>query len=402
MVSPASGPLDPNATTPPPGGASAPPPDTPAAPDSPPPLDTGAIVLKPEQIPEAEKAIAGLDFASMRSGDVIKIGLDAETSLQRTLDGFLARLDKNTAAQVFDLFGRLEKGVEDAKLAEVLEQVQKGEKPGLAAAIQRLLRRKSRDEVFAEIGDLVAGRTRTLADEMGRLEGQLEGEMQKLFAELKSLDTLKESYGTHFTEFTLAAGVGRSFLERARAYVAAEQAKVNPADVAAQARVQELQDKLRLLESRALALEGTYTRLPADRLVIQQIEQAGVATLQETATTVASRFASIKMTLLSINGAFAVKNVQEVASRQAQLDRQLTEVRGRALKDVAVSAAQAPGENRLAQAQQIEQIIAQTKEIHALVQTAKQATEEKFEQARQKFAAARQELASLQQTQSVP
>lgn len=402
MVSPASGPLDPNATTPPPGDASAPPPDTPAAPDSPPPLDTGAIVLKPEQIPEAEKAIAGLDFASMRSGDVIKIGLDAETSLQRTLDGFLARLDKNTAAQVFDLFGRLEKGVEDAKLAEVLEQVQKGEKPGLAAAIQRLLRRKSRDEVFAEIGDLVAGRTRTLADEMGRLEGQLEGEMQKLFAELKSLDTLKESYGTHFTEFTLAAGVARSFLERARAYVAAEQAKVNPADVAAQARVQELQDKLRLLESRALALEGTYTRLPADRLVIQQIEQAGVATLQETATTVASRFASIKMTLLSINGAFAVKNVQEVASRQAQLDRQLTEVRGRALKDVAVSAAQAPGENRLAQAQQIEQIIAQTKEIHALVQTAKQATEEKFEQARQKFAAARQELASLQQTQSVP
>ncbi|MDN5750920.1 MAG: HAD family hydrolase, partial [Pseudonocardia sp.] len=62
-----------------------------------------------------------------------------------------------------------------------------------------------------------------------------------------------------------------------------------PAEVAAQARVRELQDKLRLLESRALALEGTYTRLPADQMVIQQIEQAGVATLQETATTVASR-----------------------------------------------------------------------------------------------------------------
>ncbi|MGT2467579.1 hypothetical protein ACVOMV_25975 (plasmid) [Mesorhizobium atlanticum] len=75
----------------------------------------------------------------------------------------------------------------------------------------------------------------------------------------------------------------------------------------AQARVQELRDKLRLLESRALALEGTYTRLPADQMVIQQIEQAGITTLQETATTVAARFASIKMTLLSIHGAFAVK-----------------------------------------------------------------------------------------------
>jgi hypothetical protein len=370
------------------------------------PFETGAIVLKPEQVPDAEKALAALDFASMRSGDVIKIGLDAETSLQRTLDGFLARLDKRTAAKVFDLFGRLEKGVEDAKLPEVLEQVQSGEKPGLLGAILGKLRGKGRDEVaeelLAEIGDLVAGRTKTLADEMNLLEGQLESEMQKLFEELKALDTLKESYGTHFGEFTIAAGVARAFLAKAGTYVAAEQAKLNPADVAEQARVQELQDKLRLLESRALALEGTYTRLPADRLVIQQIEQAGVATLQETATTVASRFASIKMTLLSINGAFAVKSVQQVANRQAKLDRQLTDIRGRALKDVAVSAAQAPGENRLAQAEQIEQIIATTKEIHGLVEIAKQATEEKFELAREKFAAARQELASLAQTQPVP
>jgi hypothetical protein len=369
-------------------------------------FETGAIVLKPEQVPEAEKAVGALDFASMRSGDVIKIGLDAETSLQRTLDGFLAGLDRKTAAKVFDLFGRLEKGVEDAKLPEVLEQIKKGEKPGWLGVILGKLRGKGRDQVaqelLAEIGDLVAGRTRTLADEMDKLERQLEGEMQNLFAELKSLDTLKESYGTHFTEFTLAAGVARAFADKSRTYVAGEQASLNPADVAAQAQLQELQDKLRLLESRALALEGTYTRLPADRLVIQQIEQAGVATLQETATTVASRFASIKMTLLSINGAFAVMSVQQVANRQAQLDRQLTEIRGRAVKDVAVSAAQAPGENRLAQAQQIEQIIATTKEIHGLVQIARQTTEEKFEQARQKFAAARQELASLAETQAVP
>jgi hypothetical protein len=396
------------AAVPPPGDASASPPDkTDPVPTPPPaPLDTGAIVLKPEQLPDAEKAVAALDFASMRSADVIKIGLDAETSLQRTLDGFLARLDKNTAASVFDLFGRLEKGVDDAKLPEVLKKIQEGEKPGLLATILGRLRGKGRDqlaqEMLAQIGELVGGRTRTLADEMNRLEGQLEGDMQKLFGELKSLDTLKESYGTHFSEFTFSAGVARAFVDKARAYVAAEQAKLNPADVAAQARVQELQDKLRLLESRALALEGTYTRLPADRLVIQQIEQAGVATLQETATTVASRFASIKMTLLSLNGAFAVMSVQQVANRQAQLDRQLTDIRGRALKDVAVSAAQAPGENRLAQAQQIEQIIATTKEIHGLVEIAKQSTEEKFEQARQKFAAAREELASLAQTQTQP
>lgn len=365
------------------------------------PLNTGAIVLREGQQPAAEKALAALDFAAMPSGDIVKIGLDAEGALQKTLDGFLARLDKKTASAVFALFGRLEHGVEDAKLPEILDLVQNGEKPGILKSIWAKITGRQPDDliqdILDEVGEIITGRTKTLADEMGKLEGALKDEMQKLFAELQALETLKQSYGTHFAEFTLAAAVARAFLDKARAYVDAEseRAKQNPGDVVAQSRLQELQDRLRLLESRALALEGTYTRLPADQLVIQQIEQAGVATLQETATTVAARFASIKMTLLSIHGAFAVKGVQQVAARQARLDKQLTELRGRALKDVAISAAQAPGENRLAQAEQIAQVIAETKEIHGLVEAAKKATEEKFAAAREKFAAARAEFANL-------
>lgn len=363
------------------------------------PMNTGAVVLRTEQLPVAQNALAALDFENMPSGDIIKIGLDAEQALQRTLDGFLARLDKKTASSVFALFGRLEKGVEDAKLPEILDKIQNGEKPGVFGSLFGKLRGKRADEVvsdlMAEIGDLISGRTRTLADELTKLEGELSGEMQRLFAELQQLDVLKKSYATHFGEFTVAAAVSRALLENAKAYVAEQEAKMNPADVVEQGRIGELRDKLRLLESRSLALEGTYTRLPADQMVIQQIEQAGIATLQETATTVASRFASIKMTLLSIHGAFAVKSVQQLASRQAKLDQQLTDIRGRALKDVAVTAAKAPGDNRLAQAQQIEQIIATTNEIHGLVDTARKSTEEKFEQARQKFAAARQELAVM-------
>lgn len=362
-------------------------------------MNTGAVVLRPDQMPAAQDALSALDFVEMPSGDVIKIGLDAEQALQRTLDGFLARLDKKTASSVFALFGRLEQGVEDAKLPEILDKIQNGEKPGILGSLMGKLRGKRADELvsdlMAEIGDLISGRTRTLADELTKLEGELSGEMQRLFSELQQLDVLKKSYATHFSDFTVAAAVSHALLEKARAYVAEEEAKLNPADVVAQGRIGELRDKLRLLESRALALEGTYTRLPADQMVIQQIEQAGIATLQETATTVASRFASIKMTLLSIHGAFAVKSVQQLASRQAKLDKQLTDIRGRALKDVAVTAALTPGDNRLAQAQQIEQIIATTNEIHGLVDAARKSTEEKFEQARQKFAAARRDLAAL-------
>lgn len=362
-------------------------------------LETGAIVLRPERVPQAEQALAALDFADVPSGDIIKIGLGAEQALQKTLDGFLARLDKKTASKVFALFGRLEKGVDDAKLPEILEKIQQGEAPGFFAGLLAKLTGRKPEEAFREfmqeIGELISIRTQTLADEMVRLEGELSKEMKTLFGELQALESLKQSYGTHFASFTVDAAVARAFLEKARQYVAQQTAAADPADVSAQARLRELQDKLSLLESRALALEGTYTRLPADQMVIQQIEAAGIATLQETATTVSSRFASIKMTLLAIHGAFAVKSVQQIAERQARLDQQLTQLRGQATKDVAIAAAKAPGDNRVAQAQQIAAIITQTREIHELVETAKQETEAKFEAARQMFEQSRAELAAL-------
>ena len=363
------------------------------------PLDFGAIALAPDQVPRAEATLAALDFSTIAPGDIVKLGLDAERSLQETLDGFLSRLDKNTAAKLFDLFGRLEKGVEDAQLPDLLKRIQEGEKPGFFSGMMARLRGKSPEDLFKEfmdeVGALVAGRTQTLADQMRRLESELNTEMQTLFAELQQLDRLKGAYSRHFGDFTVSAAAARAFLERAKAYVEAERTQANPADVVAQARLRELDDKVRLLESRALALEGTYTRLPADKMVIQQIEQAGVATLQETATTLASRFASIKMTLLSLHGAFAVKSVQQLSQRQARMDAQLAQLRSATLKDVAVTAAATPGDNRLAQAQQIESIVASTKEIHGLVEQAKRQTDEKFVQARQKFADARRELAAL-------
>lgn len=367
------------------------------------PLTTGAIVLRQDQVPQVEQALASLDFRAMPAADIVKLGFGAEQALQQTLDGFLARLDKKTAAKVFALFERLEKGVEDANLPEVLEKIQNGDQPGFFESLFAKLTGKDPDDIVREfideVRELITGRSKTLAEEMQGLERELTKEMQTLFGELQVLETLKQSYVTHFANFTVDAAVARALLESAKADVGKEQASVDVADVVAHSTLRELQNKLQLLESRALALEGTYTRLPADQMVIQQIEQAGIATLQETATTIASRFASIKMTLISIHGAFAVKSVQQMSERQARMDEQLTKLRGEALKDVAVTAAKAPGDNRLAQARQIEAIIASTREIHALVEEAKAETEEKFTRARQKFAEARSALARLSSSQ---
>ena len=62
-----------------------------------------------------------------------------------------------------------------------------------------------------------------------------------------------------------------------------------------------------------------------------------------------------------------------------------------------ISPNKAPGDNRLSQARQIEAVIASTKEINELVETARKETEEKFEIARQSFASSRAALVELAQ-----
>lgn len=362
-------------------------------------LDTGAIVLRPEQAPAVQEALASLDFASIAPGEIIAIGLPAEQALQQTLDGFLGSLDRETATEVFTLFRRLEKGVDDAKLPEILERIQQGDRPGRVGQFLGKITGKSAEDVAQDVLDdirkLITGSSTTLEDVLNLLQGEFDKKMQRLLNQLDALNRLKRKYGEHFDDFTVDAAVARAFLHKAQTYVAAQEAALKPGDVAAQTRLQELQAKLRLLESRALALEGTYTRLPTTAIVIQQIEDAGVSTLQETATTMNERFTSIKETLLALNGAFGIKAVQQLASRSAKLDAQLSKVRGELIKDVAVTAARAPGENRLAQAQRIEETLANMAEVHGLVQAAEAQTDQNFEVARQKFAAARAQFATL-------
>ncbi len=363
-------------------------------------IDTGVVVLSAEQGRACEQALKGLDFAAMSSAQIVLIGANAEQGLHQTLDGFLARLDSKTAASLFKLFDKLQKGVADADLPAVLVQVQAVDKPGLVARLLGMLSGKSKDDLitaaYQTLTGLMDGKTRTLKDEMGKLERELGTECAKLLAELRVLEDLKTSYGKHRESFAVAAATAHAFLEQSRAYVAEQRALVeaNP-DSLRSTRLQELEAKLQMLESRSLALEGTYTRLPADQLVIQQIEQAGVSTLQETVTTANARFASIKMTLLALHGTLMVKSVQAMGERQATLDRQLNAVRGQLVKEVATAAANAPGDNRLAQAHQIEKIIADAKEVETIVAKAREDNAAKFAAARAVFQKARDDMSKL-------
>lgn len=361
--------------------------------------NTGSIVLRDDQLGTAQEMLGKLDFATITAGDITTLGHTAEIGLMQTLDGFLSGIDRNTNPQLFALFDRLQDGVADAKLPDLLVEIQQG-KLGLGQRVLGFFSKKAladaAQKAYQATCDLVSGRTQTLQGIMQQLEQELATAMTSLLADLQKFEELKGTYHHHIDDFAIVAAVGKAFLEKAREHVALkrQQHEANP-NAGSQMELQELETKLQLLESRALALEGVYTGLPANQLVLQQIQSAGVTTLQETATTATIRFSSIKMTLITLHGGLKVKGVQQLSARQAGMDRQLAEVRGALTKEVVTTAANAAGDNRLAQAQQIEQLIALTGEVHQIVEKARTTNQQKFDTARGMFASARQNLATL-------
>ena len=363
------------------------------------PFKTGTITISEDQIVQAEAMLKPLEVQNMPGQAIVSFGAEAEVAFNTTLNGFLARLDKNTAAAAFALFDRLKKNVDDAKLDKIIVDVQ-SVKPGFFDRCIGMLRGQSRSELQAsaleKVRNLLSGKTTSLATSMNDIEKQLGQEIKKLLAELQALDHLKDTYGIQFGQLALVAAVAQAYVAKAQQYVDGRKVELkDDQSVRAQTEISDLEVKLQLLKSRALALEGLYTRLPGDQEVIRQIESAGISTLGETMTTANSRFASIKMTLLATHGALQVKSVQNATAALATLDENLLRARGKLVKEVAVSAANAPGDNRLAQSEQIARIVTETRELYQAVDAARKDNEVKFATARERFAKARADLQQI-------
>ena len=103
------------------------------------------------------------------------------------------------------------------------------------------------------------------------------------------------------------------------------------------------------------------------------------------------------MTLLTLHGALVTQSVQQLADQGAALDQNLAGVRSALMKDVVTKAANAPGDNRLAQAQQLQAIVADTAQLVGVVEQARADNQQKFAQAREMFAQARQDMLAVGQ-----
>jgi hypothetical protein len=352
--------------------------------------------LEQQQLAAVQARVDNFDFASLPAQHIALLGQEPTNHLNRVLDGFLDRINKNDNPQLFKLVDTLSEEIAKEKIGELAEAMLSA-KPSLKDRLLGLFSKKALqaglDRAYEELGRVARNKSKSLSDVVTGMERKLQVEMAKLGEELRNQDALKGEYRNSFVSFGEEVLFLNSALVKAQAQAPALLAAADK-DVMAQ---QEIHDKLQALESVALSREAMLTRLPAEALIIRQLQNAGISTLQELTVTMGDRFASIRMTLLGIHGANLVRGVQRLGQANAALDNQMQEARAKLMGTVVATAANAPGNNRVEQANNLKKVVAETQALQTIVETARDANRVKFDEARATMAQARQDILDLGQ-----
>lgn len=355
--------------------------------------------LEAQQSAAIQARVEKFDFAIIPSQNYAQLSQGPTDALNRVLDTYLDRINKNENPQLFKLVDTLSEALEKEKIGELAEQILSA-KPSFKDRILGLFSKKALqqglDRAYEELGRAARSKSKSLSDVVVSMERKLQIEMAKLTEELRNMDAIKHEYRKAFNAFGEEVVFLTSALAKAQAQAPALLAAADK-DVLLQ---QEIHDKLQALESVALSREAMLTRLPAEALIIRQLQNAGISTLQELSVTMSDRFASIRMTLLGIHGANMVRNVQRLGEANAALDNQLQQARAKLMNTVVTSAANAPGNNRVEQANNLQKVIADTQALQVIVEASREANRLKFVEARATMAQARQDILAI--GQSIP
>lgn len=354
------------------------------------------VNLEQHQLATIQNRVNEFDFASLPAQHFALMSQGPTDNLNRVLGVFLDRINKNENPQLFKLVDTLTDAIAKEKIGELAEQILSA-KPGVWDRILGLFNKKALqrglDRAYEELGRAAQGKSKSLSDVVVGMERKLQGEMTKLGEELRHMDGIKGEYRNAFVSFAEEVVFLNNAFLKAQAQAPALLAAADK-DVLVQ---QEIHDKLQALESVALSREAMMTRMPAEALLMRQLQNAGVSTLQELTVTMGDRFASIRMTLLGIHGANLVRNVQRLGQANANLDNQLQEARAKLMGTVVSTAANAPGNNRIEQANNLKRVVDDTRALQTVVETAREANKAKFAEARATLSDVRSDLLALGQ-----
>lgn len=356
--------------------------------------DNFPVVLETDKKMEITNAIQQFDIEAVKMLDIAKIGEEATQSLHKILDQFLALIDPKEEPKIFALTSRLVHEMDNEHLDQMADKILNPDPSVWEKFKSFFTRSDAAQEAWQKIRELAGSKTHRIVDLINGMEKTLKDEVIRMTKEISNQEKLKEQYCDSFEQYAYVVLYANGCLEKSKKLLEdLEQTEPQGSN-----RLLDLKDKVQALESRALALEGKMSKIPSEQILIRQLQNAGIVTIQETTTTASERFADIKMTLLTINGALILQNLQRLDGQGAALSSNLQSVQSKLMKQVVTTSALAPGKNRLEQAEQLKKVVANSKELQTIVESARVQNKTAFDQAKKLFSEARSDTLQLGNT----
>jgi BMFP domain-containing protein YqiC len=354
-------------------------------------LNQGQMIL-------VEERLKKIDFRIMSSMDVAMLGSEVDKKFHTTLDGFLAKIDEVDNTNLFRLLRKLSDGVERENLEAFADQILNDEPDMLDKLLSLGSKKalsKSVDNTKERLKKLMSDKTKTLMDLVEDMSNDVDIEQGKLQTLLENMVNLKDAYRDRFNDFIIVVTFVWMFFEQSKIKTGEFERTLGANDLIGSQVLGEMKSKLRTLESRALALEKALTRIAADQLLIAQLEEAGIETFLDVVTTIPGRIGEVKSTLLALHAALITRGVQGISEQSKQFGHKLNRVRAKVTEEVVTTAANAAGDNRLAEARSLRDIAAEIRKLAGIKNTAIENNLEKLKETRTILREVQQELVEL-------
>lgn len=347
------------------------------------------IILTPTQQARVREIVGQKTVVGMAPNEIALFGSERQVAFSQSLDGLLVHITKGSSPVLFQLFKELQTGADKVDIGKLETDIKKSINTtwvqkltdmipfsgGVAGRIQRTSKR---------IGDALTTKTASLLDLMKKMEGQVNTELQRLIADSQKLDILAREFVTNGQEYGVTVEAGRLLLNDAKNTLTTMKNNTS-GDMMKIQEAKDFERKVQLFESRNVILETAYIQSFSSLEMVGMAKGASITTIAETANAVLSEFTSIKESLVQLSVSYQIQSVQALGEQRRLLRDVLQTKSSDLLGNVAVTAAKAVGDNRLADAQKLSTFVASLKQIGTNVETEHKNNTQKFAEARTKL-----------------
>jgi hypothetical protein len=313
-------------------------------------------VLGTEGRAMVDNALAELNPQTLELREVILLGTQAQEALSKHIDALLRTVTRTEAPVLYELFLKLQEGLEKVDLDELEQTVQRSHEPNWFIRTCDWIKLSNPAKRMKKTADtmreMLTQKSETILDLVKGMEAEAKQEVQQLISNLSMLDNLAEGYLESVKVFAVATAVAYELLTNVRAY---EQELVTEAnrtnDPQAIATARNYRNLVEQLQNRALTLRTAYEQVPAELEIMSTAKGAASTTLMETANGIRQQFNDLKSALVKWHVLLQVEELQASDMRRREIVQELRKHNVNVLERVATTAATMQGHNRFEDAQ---------------------------------------------------